>query len=53
MALAAGTHLGPHEILSLIGAGGMSKEFLTLRPLTKATPTPITVVVNWTTSLQK
>jgi hypothetical protein len=45
MALTAGTRLGPYEIATMLGAGGMGEVY--------GQGAPITVVLNWTAALKK
>jgi hypothetical protein len=45
MALTAGTRLGPYEIPTMLGAGGMGEVY--------GQGAPITVVLNWTAALKK
>ena len=47
MALTTGARLGPYEIQSAIGAGGMGEVYKARAAL------PITIVQNWTTGWKK
>lgn len=57
--IAAGTKFGRYEIRSKIGEGGMGEvaadgqRFLVNSPAGEVSQTPITVVLNWTSSLKR
>jgi len=67
MALSAGTRLGPYEIVGPLGAGGMNvdavrdqfavthdgQRFLFQVPVSQGERVPITVVLNWTATIQR
>jgi hypothetical protein len=48
MALQAGTRLGPYEVLSLIGAGGMGEVYERLSDRTGVRHSAITTLWTWT-----
>ena len=49
MTLFVGRKLGPYEVQSAIGAGGMGdgQRFIVMDPLVERSAIPITVIVNW------
>ena len=53
MSLTAGTRLGPYEILSAIGRGGMGQRFLLPVRDQRQAAVPITVVLDWPAMVKK
>jgi len=46
MALETGTRVGPYEVISLVGVGGMGEDY-------KAASSQMTIVLNWPATLRR